>query len=199
MLFRHPFLLSNIFKYLVKRFNTLNFVFIMIDNLSWKTLSSSYIHKGPWATLRADKCEMPDGRIVDEYYVLEYPNWVNAVAITEDNKVLMVRQYRHAAGVVSLEIPGGVIDGDESPEHAIRRELLEETGYQFDDIEELSAVYANPSTANNKTFAFLARGGKKVQGQSLDEHEEIVVEEYTIYEVKHLLLENKIMQSLHCT
>jgi 8-oxo-dGTP pyrophosphatase MutT (NUDIX family) len=142
---------------------------------------------------------MPDGRIVDQYYVLEYPNWVNAVAITEDNKVLMVRQYRHAAGIVSLEIPGGVIDGDESPEHAIRRELLEETGYQFDDIEEMSAVYANPSTANNKTFAFLARGGKKVQGQSLDEHEELVVEEYTIEELKQLLMDNKIMQALHCT
>lgn len=170
-----------------------------MPDLTWKTLSSEYLHKGPWATLRSDKCEMPDGRIVEQYYVLEYPNWVNAVAITEDSKVLMVRQYRHAAGIVSLEIPGGVIDGDESPEHAIKRELLEETGYLFDDIEELNAVYANPSTANNKTFAFLARGGKKVQGQSLDEHEEIVVEEYTIPEIKQLLMDNKIMQALHCT
>lgn len=170
-----------------------------MSDLSWKTCSSEYIHKGPWATLRSDKCEMPDGRIVEQYYVLEYPNWVNAVAITEDNKVLMVRQYRHAAAIVSLEIPGGVIDGGENPMQAMRRELLEETGYQFDDIEELSVVYANPSTANNKTFAFLARGGKKVQGQSLDEHEEIVVEEYTIEEVKQLLMDNKIMQSLHCT
>ena len=100
----------------------------MKNNLEWTLLGSTYIHKGPWATLRADKCEMPDGRIVDEYYVLEYPNWVNAVALTEDGKVLMVRQYRHAAGVVSLEIPGGVIDGDEQPEDAMRRELLEETG-----------------------------------------------------------------------
>jgi len=168
-------------------------------DLTWKILSSSYIHKGPWATLRTDKCEMPDGRIVDEYFVLEYPNWVNAVAITEDNKVLMVRQYRHAAGIVSLEIPGGVIDGDELPEYAMRRELLEETGYQFDDIELISIVYANPSTANNHTYCYLAKGGKKVQGQSLDEHEELVVEEYTIPEVKQLLADNKIKQSLHCT
>jgi ADP-ribose pyrophosphatase len=171
----------------------------MSDNLTWTILSSSYIHKGPWATLRTDKCEMPDGRIVDEYFVLEYPNWVNAVAITEDNKVLMVRQYRHAAGIVSLEIPGGVIDGIESPEHAMRRELLEETGYQFDDIELICTVYANPSTANNHTYCYLAKGGKKVQGQSLDEHEELVVEEYTIDEVKQLLADNKIKQSLHCT
>jgi len=170
-----------------------------MTNLNWKTLSSSYIHKGPWATLRADKCEMPDGRIVDEYYVLEYPNWVNAVAITEDNKVLMVTQYRHAANIVSLEIPGGVIDGDEKPVDAMRRELLEETGYQFDDFELLCTVYANPSTANNHTYCYLAKGGKKVQEQDLDEHEELVVSEHTIAEVKQLLLDNKIAQALHCT
>ena len=167
--------------------------------MEWKTCSSKYIHKGPWATLRSDRCEMPDGRIVEDYYVLEYPNWVNAVAITADNKVLMVRQYRHAANIVSLEIPGGVIDGDEAPEAAMRRELLEETGYRFDDIELISTIYANPSTANNKTFCYLAKGGKKVQEQDLDEHEHIVVEEYSIAEVKQLLADNKIAQALHCT
>jgi len=168
-------------------------------DLIWKTLSSEYIHKGPWATLRTDKCEMPDGRIVNDYYVLEYPNWVNAVAITEDNKVLMVRQYRHAADIVSLEIPGGVIDGDELPEAAMKRELLEETGYLFDDIELLTTVYANPATANNQTYCYLAKGGKKIQGQNLDEHEELIVEEYSIAEVKQLLADNKISQALHCT
>jgi 8-oxo-dGTP pyrophosphatase MutT (NUDIX family) len=170
-----------------------------MQNLTWKVLSSEYIHKGPWATLRTDKCEMADGRIVPAYYVLEYPNWVNAVAVTEENKILMVKQYRHAAEIVSLEIPGGVIDGDEKPEDAMRRELLEETGYQFDDIKLLSVVYANPSTANNHTYCYLATGGKKVQEQDLDEHEELIVEEYTIDEVKQFLMENKIAQSLHCT
>jgi 8-oxo-dGTP pyrophosphatase MutT (NUDIX family) len=121
------------------------------------------------------------------------------VAITEDNKVLMVHQYRHAAEIVSLEIPGGVIDPGEEPQQAMRRELLEETGYQFDDFELLSVVYANPSTANNHTYCYLARGGKKVQEQNLDEQEEIVVEEFTLAEIKDLLLNNKIAQSLHCT
>jgi len=168
-------------------------------NLIWKKLSSSYIHKGPWATLRTDKCEMPNGHIVEDYYVLEYNNWVNAVAITEENKIIMVNQYRHAAGIVSLEIPGGVIDEGELPIEAIRRELLEETGYQFDDFELLCTVYANPSTANNCTFCYLAKGGKKVQGQHLDVQEEIVVAEYTLAEIKQLLAENKIAQALHCT
>jgi ADP-ribose pyrophosphatase len=170
-----------------------------MSELNWKILSSTYIHKGPWATLRSDKCEMPDGTIVDDYYVLEYPNWANAVALTEDNKILMVRQYRHAANIVSLEIPGGVIEDGENPEEGMRRELLEETGYAFNNVELISTVYANPSTANNKTFCYLAKGGKKVQEQKLDEHERIIVEEYTIAEVKQLLANNKIAQALHCT
>ena len=169
------------------------------EQLKWKRLSSYYIHKGPWATLRSDRCEMPDGRIVEDYYVLEYPNWVNAVAITEDGKILMVQQYRHAAGIVSIELPGGVIEAGESPEAGLRRELLEETGYQFDDFELLCITYANPSTANNYTSCYLARGGKKVQAQSLDEHEELIVETFTIDEVKQLLADNKIAQALHCT
>jgi ADP-ribose pyrophosphatase len=168
-------------------------------DLPWKKLSSTYLHKGPWATLRSDRCEMPNGHIVEDYYVLEYNNWVNAVAITEDNKILMVEQYRHAAEIVSLELPGGVIDGDETPEQALRRELLEETGYQFDDFELLCMTYANPSTADNQTWCYLARGGKKVQDQSLDEQEDIIVELHTIQEVKELLLTNKIAQALHCT
>lgn len=165
--------------------------------LKWQVLSSEYIHKGPWATLRTDRCLMPDGRIVSSYYVLEYPDWANAVALTEDNKIIMVRQYRHAAGVVSLEIPGGVIEPGELPEVGMKRELLEETGYQFDELEPLCKLRANPSTGNNITHCYLASGGKKVQGQHLDEQEQIEVEEYTIEEVKQLLADNKITQALH--
>jgi len=168
-----------------------------MDNLKWETLSSEYIIKAPWATMRRDACKMPDGRIVDDYYVLEYPDWANAVAITEDNEVLLVKQYRHAADVVLLEIPGGVIDAGEDPKTAMKRELLEETGYQFDDIEYISAIYPNPSTGNNKCHAFLAKGGKLVQEQKLDAHEEIIVEKVSIPELKQLLAANKFGQALH--
>ncbi|MDT3404156.1 NUDIX hydrolase [Mucilaginibacter terrae] len=169
----------------------------MVPELKWTVLSSEYLHRGPWATLRSDKCQMPDGRIVPAYYVLEYPDWANAVAMTEDNKILMVRQYRHAAGVVSLEIPGGVIEPGEEPIIGMKRELLEETGYAFNEMELLCKLHANPSTGNNITHCYLARGGKKVQTQQLDEQEQIIVEEYTIDEVKQLLAENKITQALH--
>jgi ADP-ribose pyrophosphatase len=168
-----------------------------MDNLKWETLSTEYIIKKPWATMRKDECRMPNGKIVDDYYVLEYADWANAVAVTEDNEVLLVKQYRHAADVVLLEIPGGVIDEGEDPKTAMRRELLEETGYQFDDIEPIAVVYPNPSTGNNRCYAFLAKGGKLVQEQKLDEHEEIIVEKVSIPELKQLLAENKFGQALH--
>ena len=165
----------------------------------WETVSSEYLVKKPWATLRVDECKLPDGRIAKEYYVLEYPNWVNVVAITADKKVIMVKQYRHSGGLISIEIPGGVIDGDENPVDAAKRELLEETGYLFQDFELLSTIYPNPATSNNVTYCYLAHGGVKVQEQDLDEHEDIDIEFYSIEEVKQMLLKNEIPQALHVT
>lgn len=168
-----------------------------MEILKWQKLSSVYLVREKWATLRVDTCELQNGTVKDDYYVLEYPNWVNAVALTEDNKIIMVRQYRHAGDIISLEIPGGVIDGDEKPEDAIRRELLEETGYSFTSSELISTVYPNPATANNVTYTYLLKGGAKTHQQHLDEHEILNVEEYSIEEVKQLIKDNKIDQALH--
>ncbi len=168
-----------------------------MEILKWQKLSSRYLVKEKWATLRVDTCKLQNGTIKDDYFVLEYPNWVNAIALTKEHKVIMVRQYRHAADIISLEIPGGVMDGEESPEFAVRRELLEETGYSFEKAELIATLYPNPATSNNKTFTFLLTGGTKTHEQHLDEHEILNVEEYSVEEVKQLLLTNKIDQALH--
>lgn len=170
-----------------------------MEILKWQKLSSRYLVKEQWATLRVDICDLQNGIVKDDYFVLEYPNWVNAVALTADNEIIMVRQYRHAGDIISLEIPGGVIDGDEKPEDAVRRELLEETGYSFQTIALIATLYPNPATANNVTYTYLLTGGIKTQEQHLDEHEILNVEKYSIAEVKQLLLENKIDQSLHAS
>jgi ADP-ribose pyrophosphatase len=163
----------------------------------WDKLSTRYLVKEKWATLRVDTVKLQNGPIKDDYYVLEYPEWVNAVAVTEDNKIVLVRQYRHAADIISLEIPGGVVDPGEQPDAAIKRELLEETGYSFKTQELIATVYPNPATSTNRTFTYLLTGGVKTHEQHLDEHEILNVEEYSFDEVKQLLLDNEIPQSLH--
>ena len=168
-----------------------------MEILKWQKLASKYLVREKWATLRVDTCELPNGTVKDDYYVLEYPNWVNAIALTRENKIIMVRQYRFAAEIVSLEVPGGVIDEGEDPETAIKRELLEETGYSFETCELIATLYPNPATSTNKTFTYLLKGGLKTHDQHLDEHEILNVEEYTIEEVKQLLADNKIDQALH--
>ena len=169
-------------------------------DLKWKTISSEYLFSDLWFKVRKDKCESPAGKIIDPYYVYEFPEWVTAFAVTEDKKVVMVRQYRHACGEVCIELPGGCVDDtDKNYEEAIARELLEETGYSFSSFEFLGKTSANPSTNNNYMHMFLAMGGKKVSEQKLDSNEEIVVEFYTIDEVKKMLKEKKIIQSMHVT
>ncbi|NGM72582.1 NUDIX hydrolase [Sphingobacterium sp. SGL-16] len=163
----------------------------------WKLLESKYIIQRPWATLRVDKLELPNGNIKDEYYVLEYPRWVNMVAITEDQKVLFVRQYRHGADEIMVELPAGVVEEGEELEAAARRELLEETGYAFDAIEYICELYANPATSGNLTYTYLLTGGRKVQEQELDNSEDIEVVEMSIEEARQFLFDNKIGQALH--
>ena len=167
--------------------------------MKWKVVESKHIFEQPWFTVRKDICDLPNGKQHSAYYILEYPSWVSAFALTEDNKVLLVRQYRHGLGVVSTELPGGVVDKGETEAAAIARELKEETGYVFDSFEELGKIAPNPATSNNYMHMFLARGGKKVAEQNLDDTEDVEVLTCTIDEVKQLLKEHKIVQALHVT
>jgi ADP-ribose pyrophosphatase len=172
----------------------------MTKDLSWKTLSSEYLYKETWFTIRKDTCETNDGKIISPYYVYEFPTWVTAVAVTTEGKIILERQYRHALGQTNYEIPGGCVDDtDASFEDAIARELLEETGYRFDQFEYLGKTSANPSTHTNWMHMYLATGGKLVQEQQLDHNEDIEVYLFSIDEVKQLLKENKIVQSMHVT
>ncbi|AYD46867.1 NUDIX hydrolase [Arachidicoccus soli] len=172
----------------------------MDDNLKWKTLSSEYLFKDTWLTARKDRCERADGKIVDPYYVFEFPEWVTALAITEDEKIILVKQYRHALGEVGLELPGGCVDAtDANFEDAIRRELLEETGYAFESVHSLGRTSANPSTNSNLMHMFVATGGKKIQEQDLDENEEIEILEVSLEEFFQLLEEKRMVQAMHIT
>ena len=162
----------------------------------WKSLCSEYIIKRPWLTARRDKIELPDGRIIPEFYVLEYPEWVNVIAITTDGKFVMERQYRYAADSTNFEIPCGVMEQGETPLEAAMRELKEETGYGGGQWRELMCISANPTSMTNMTHCFVATGVQKVSDQHLDATEELEVHLLSQDEVQALLRNNEMIQSL---
>lgn len=168
------------------------------DEKSTHVLNSKYLMKEPWCTLREDEIQLANGVRIPKYYVLEYPNWVNVLAITKDKKFLMIRQYRHGTQTVNYELCGGCVDPtDDSPLEAAQRELLEETGYGNGKWTFNLKLSANPSTTNNWTYNFIAEDVELIGTQHLDGGEDISVHLLSLDEVLELLKQNEIIQSVH--
>lgn len=166
------------------------------DKRRWKVLDREYLIEKPWLTARRDKVELPDGRVIDKYYVLEYPDWVNVIAITKDGRFVMEKQYRHGLGVTGYELPCGVMEKGENPLEAAQRELLEETGYGNGVWSKLMTVAPNPGSMNNLTHCFLAIGVEKISDQSLDATEDLTVHLIPESEVRFMLENNQLYQAL---
>ena len=158
----------------------------------WKILESHHIHEH----VRIDTCELPNGKVIDGF-VVEFGPWVTIVAVTKEQQVVMVRQYRHGAQKVLLELPGGAMDAeDESPLQAARRELLEETGYTSDTFIQIGCVYPNPANQTNQIYSFLALDVERISSQNLDETEEIELELKPLEAVIALAKNGELLQSM---
>lgn len=165
---------------------------------AWKVLSSKELFKALFFRLRSDQCELPDGRVMPNYYVFEFSDWVNIVPVTDDGQIVLVEQYRQAAEGTYLEIPGGSIDShlNEDPKRAALRELLEETGYVPDDIRLLGIHRPNPALQNNRMHTYIGYGCKYVQEPKLDPFEDIRVVTRPIPEVVEMVLSGAIDHSI---
>lgn len=173
---------------------------IMEDAISekgkWKVLKSEYLFRRPWLTVRRDCVELPDGRQNPEFYVLEYPDCVNVIAITEDGKFVMERQYRHGLGKTCFEIPAGVIEEGEDPLDAAKRELMEETGYGEGKWRKIMTISGNSSTTDNLSHCYVAEGVRKISGQHLDSTEDLEIVLLDTAQVKDLMVNDQIKQAL---
>ena len=165
-------------------------------DMKWKTLSQKYLIEKPWLTARVDKVELPTGAIIDEYYVLEYPDWVNTIAITKEGEFVFVRQYRYAMGKTVNELCAGVIEKGEDPMDAAKRELMEETGFGGGKWQKWMTISANPSTHTNLTHCYLAMDVERMDVQHLDQAEDIEVRLFSREEVMDMLEKGEIWQSL---
>jgi 8-oxo-dGTP pyrophosphatase MutT (NUDIX family) len=163
---------------------------------AWRTLSSRYLFNRPWLTARCDTVELPDGRVNPEFYVLEYPSWVNVIARDTDGNFIMVRQYRHGLGETRYELSAGVVEQGEDPLDAAKRELCEETGYVGGEWSLLTVLSGNASTTDNLSYCFVADGVTADGERHLDPTEDLNVEILTLDEVRSLLLDDSIRQSL---
>ncbi len=140
---------------------------------TWRTLSSKPMIKDRWINVRADQCLTPKGAEIAPYYVLTYPDWINVVALTPERHIVLVRQYRHAAGGTFLELPGGGMEGsDLDAEQAAHRELAEETGFTSERWLKVSVLYPNPASHTNRVHTFLALDAVPGHEQALDQAEE---------------------------
>ncbi len=167
------------------------------DPNRWETLKSEIIvSRPPWLRVRHDEVRLPDGRINPEFYVLEYPDWVNVIAITEEGLFVMERQYRYGLDLTSPEICAGMIEEGETPEEAARRELEEETGYTGGRWTKIMTVSGNASTTDNLTHCFLAEGVSASGQRHLDATEDLTVELMTREQVFELLISDQVKQSL---
>ena len=170
------------------------------DEKIWqgRVLRSTCLHRAPWLTVRKDTLLLPTGATIPDYYVLEYPEWVSVIAITADERWVMVRQYRHGYGCFSWETPAGVVEeSDADFLAAARRELAEETGYGGGEWREYMTISANPATHNNLSHVFLARNVVKIAEPCLDPTEDLEMVLMPEAEVRKLLEENRICQALH--
>lgn len=164
----------------------------------WETLSSErVIDNAPWLTLRKDHVRLPTGDEIDGYWVIEQPAWTNVVAVTEDDRLVLVRQYRHGIGREGLEVPGGYVDLGEAPLAGAQRELLEETGYGGGVWSELLTVAPNPALQDNVLHCFVALGVRRLAAPSLDANEDLRVELRNRTELRALIEDGTIHHALH--
>jgi len=162
----------------------------------WERTGRRYLFRSPVFRIREDTLVSPRTGGSLPFYVLECDDWVNVVAFTTADELVLVRQYRQGREELSLEIPGGVVEPDEPPADAARRELREETGYTCEAIEPLGWVAPNPAIQTNRCHTYLATGCRYEGEPTPDEGEDIEVELMPAAQVRDALREGTIRHSL---
>lgn len=138
-------------------------------------ISSKMAFDHKWFKLRQDTVKLPNGKVLDDYFLWLKGEVVLVVPITENGEFVLVRQYKHGADEIIVEFPAGFVDEGEVIEEAAHREVEEETGYSFQDLQLLTTTYADPTKAVGEIYIYLAKNAVKNKEVKFDETEDIEV------------------------
>lgn len=164
---------------------------------AWRVIASRCVLARRWLTLHEQHVRLPTGAEIEEFHLIESPDWVGVLAITEARQVVMVEQYRHGAGRSGLELPAGVVDEGETPLEAARRELAEETGFGARTLTPLSTVFPEPARHTNRAHFFVATDAFAVGEPRLDESEQLSVRLLTPPELIGAIDSGAIVHAAH--
>lgn len=158
----------------------------------WRVIASSYVVESPFLRLRKDTLELPGGTIIDDYYVREGRGFSVIFALTPQNEVVLVRQFKYGVGRIMLELPCGFVDEGEAPLEAAVRELAEETGYVADSMDFVRTFVPEPTNSTMLMHLFVARDARPDGQQKLDVTEQIEIDVVTLDELRDHLRSGRI-------
>ena len=150
-------------------------------------------------SVRTDTSLSPRTGIEHDFYIIESRDWINVIPLAADHRVVMIKQYRHGSRKVTLEIPGGLVDPGDTPEKAAARELMEETGYQAEELVKIGVVNPNPALFNNRCYTFIARNIQKISEPMPDQTEDIEVVLIPISNIQELISKGEIDHAMVIT
>ena len=157
----------------------------------WAILKRQQVADYKLFSLHKKQVRSPRTGKISEMLALHFPDWVLTLALTPQQEVVMVRQYRHGTEKVCLELPGGLVDPDDtSPELSAQRELLEETGFSASNIRLIGECYPQPAILSNRCFFYLAEDAVKIRQQDLDAGEDIEIINVPLTDIR-AKIENK--------
>lgn len=163
---------------------------------TWSRISSEIVAECRVFDIRQDSCERSSDRKRADFYVIESPDWVNVIALTSDEGVVMIEQFRHGTGEINLELPGGLIDDGEETMAAAARELREETGFTSRNWILLGRSHPNPAIQSNAIYHYLALGCEKTRETEFDGNESIVTKLMSLSDVERSICEGAITHAL---
>jgi 8-oxo-dGTP pyrophosphatase MutT (NUDIX family) len=164
---------------------------------AWQVLTDISLISQRWLEVREQRVRLANGHEIEQFHLIQGPNWAGVLCLTADEHVVLVRQYRHGLGGPSLELPAGVMDAAETPLEAARRELREETGFSAQEVVPLLEVVPEPARNTTRAHFFFARGAERMAELALDSSEELEVVLVPVSELFELIDQGVIVHAAH--